>query len=43
MEELNSTTLQDELADIENSKAMVNIDRLSLIKKVYGELKTLNL
>ena len=28
-----------QLLDIENSKAMKNIDRISLIKKVYEELK----
>ena len=32
-----------QLLDIENSRAMINIDRLSLIKKVYGELKNLEL
>jgi len=28
-----------ELADIENSKAMKEIDRISLIKKVHNELE----
>ncbi len=30
-----------QLMDIENSKAMINIDRFSLIKKVYKELRDL--